>query len=151
LRLILTLLRLLLPAVGVLGVALGLVDAPRRGDPPLGSIVSRAETVVRESGVEPAARVARYEPAVEIAWPPGADATARLRGIEPTGYRGSRSEAEAVAAAFPPGTRVRVRVADGLPWADRTDWFALLFTLGTVLLGGLLTIVGLALNRAMKD
>jgi hypothetical protein len=150
LRLILTILRLLLPATGVLGVALGLIDAPRRGDPPLGSIVLRAETVVRESGIEPGSRAARYEPAVEIAWPPGTDATARLRGLEPAGYRGSRSEAEAIAAGFPAGARVRVRVADGLPWADRTDWFALLFTLGAVLLGGLLAIIGLALNRAMR-
>lgn len=150
-RLILTILRLLLPATGVLGVALGLIDAPRRGEPPLGSIVARADTVVRESSIEPAGRVARYDPAIEVAWPPGADATARLRGLEPNGYRGSRSEAEAIAAAFPAGMRVRVRVADGLPWADRTDWFALLFTVGTVLLGGLLAIIGLALNRAMKD
>ena len=54
-------------------------------------------------------------------------------------------------AAYAPGTRLPVRVADGLPWVDATDWFALLWTVGAVVLGGLLLMVGLQMVRAPRE
>jgi hypothetical protein len=153
-RLILVPLRWAVLLVGLLALAIGALDAPSRGEPPLGSVFSREETLVRRAVVEPAgvaARGARYEPVVEVVWPPGSEATARLRGLSREGFAGSRAQAEAMLAAYAPGTRLPVRVADGLPWVDATDWFALLWTVGAVVLGGLLLMVGLQMVRAPRE
>ncbi|WP_137178124.1 hypothetical protein [Roseomonas sp. AR75] len=153
-RLIGLAIRWAVPLVGLLALILGAFDAPMRGEPPLGSVFSRAETVVRATGVEPAGVVdgrQRFDAVVDVSWPPGSEATARLRGVVRQDPATSPEQAESLLAPYSPGARVAVRVADGLPWVDRTDWFALLWTVGAVLLGGLLLVVGLQLATANKD
>jgi hypothetical protein len=153
-RMTLAPLRWVVPLVGLVAIVIGALDAPMRGEPPLGSVFSREETVVRRTMVEPAGFAdghPLYEAMVEVVWPPGSEATARLRGLAREAFAGSQAHAEALLLAYAPGSRLSVRVADGLPWVDRTDWFALLWTVGAVLLGGLLLVVGLQLARAPRD
>jgi hypothetical protein len=153
-RLMLAAMRWAVAAVGLLALVIGAFDAPMRGEPPLGSAFSRTETVVRQVAVEPAGVFngrPRYEPVVEVTWPPGSEATIRLRGVVREAPPASRAQAESLLAAYQPGATLTVRVADGLPWVNRTDWFALLWTVGAVVLGGLLLVVGLQLARAPRE
>jgi hypothetical protein len=153
-RLIGSAFRWVVPLVGLLALIMGAFDAPMRGEPPLGSMFSRAETAVRSTGVEPGGFVdgrPRFDPVVNVSWPPGSEATTRLRGVAQGTQPSSRDQAESLLAPYQPGALLSVRVADGLPWVDRTDWFALLWTVGAVLLGGLLLVVGLQLATAPRE
>ena len=144
--------RWLFPAVGLAFVAIGLLGAPGRGEPPLGSLWGgRVETVVT------AARILENDPRftwprteIAVAWPPGGAGEAPVGGLYLSARPGHRAALEAEIAKYPPGTPVTVRVAHGQPWADRTDGFALGWTIGAVLLGGLVAAVGIVLNRALR-
>lgn len=136
--------------VGYGFVLIGIVGAPGRGEPPLASLLQRTEARVvgadvvegRRAGGRPWSR-----PRIEVAWPdPASGLVAEVQAMP----EGSRAEAEAVVAQNRPGTMMRVRVAEGRPWADRTDVFALVWTIGAVLLGGLVGTVGLVINRALR-
>lgn len=136
--------------VGYGFVLIGIIGAPGRGEPPLASLLHSTEARVVTSEVVEESRSGgriRHWPRIEVAWP---DATsglaAEVRALGPS----SRPEAEAVVAENRPGTMMRVRVAEGRPWADRTDRFALVWTIGAVLLGGLVGTVGLVINRALR-
>lgn len=142
--------RWLFPMAGLGFLAVGLLGAPGRGDPPLASLWGgRAETVVTSGAI---IRAGGTWPRTEIrvAWPPGS-ATEAAVGALGVGARPNRLDLlEAELARFPPGTPIRVRIARGLPHADRTDVFALAWTIGAVLLGGLVAAVGIVLNRALR-
>jgi hypothetical protein len=144
--------RWVFPAVGLLFLTIGLIGAPGRGSPPLASLWGgRAEAVVT------AARIVEDDPLqnwpytqVSVAWPPGSSRTAVVGALTERARPSQRAVLEPVVARFPAGTRITVRVAGGRPYADVTDVFALLWTIGAVLLGGLVAAIGVVLNRALR-
>ncbi len=144
--------RWVFPAVGLAFVALGLGGAPGRGEPPLASLWGgRVETVVTEARiVEDLSRFTWPRSEVLVAWPPGSAGQAPVGGLYVSARPNQRAALAAEIARFPPGMPLTVRVAQGQPWADRTDLFALGWTLGAVFLGGLVAAVGIALNRMLR-
>jgi hypothetical protein len=144
--------RWVFPAVGLAFVALGLAGAPARGEPPLASLWGgRVETVVTAARiVEDPARFTWPRSEVLVAWPPGSASQAPVGGLYVSARPNQRAPLEAEIARFPPGMPLTVRVAQGGPWADRTDLFALAWTVGAVFLGGLVAAVGIVLNRALR-
>jgi len=87
----------------------------------------------------------RVEIHIELAWPPGGEGRALLGAADRLPL-----PAEDVIAAYPPGTTLRVRVAQGQPWADVTDTAALGWTIFVALLGAALTALGALLHRALR-
>lgn len=144
--------RWLFPAIGLAFVAAGLLGAPGRGEPPLASLWGgRAGTVVTSARIienDPRHTLPRTE--VRVTWPPGSATEAPVGGLYLSARPRGRAALEAEVARFPAGTPITVRIAEGRPWADRTDVFALIWTLGAVLLGGIVAAIGLVLNRALR-
>ena len=144
--------RWLVPAVGLAFVAIGLAGAPGRGEPPLASLWGgRAETVVTSARIldnDPRFTWPRTE--VRVAWPPGSTGEAPVGGLYLSARPNHLAVLDAELARFPAGRPITVRVAYGQPWADRTDGFALAWTIGAVLLGGLVAAIGIFLNRALR-
>lgn len=104
-----------------------------------------------------AARILRDDPRftwprteIRVAWPPGGSGEAPVGGLYLSARPNHLVVLEAELARFPPGRRIVVRMAGGQPWADRTDGFALAWTIGAVLLGGLVAAIGIVLNRALR-
>ncbi len=144
--------RWVFPLVGLAFLAAGLLGAPQRGDPPLASLWGgRADTVVTVARIvdDPARG---YPPRTEIrvVWPPRSGTEMPVGGLSVSARPRYRETLQAELARFPPGLPIRVRVADGLPYADRTDPFALLWTIGAVFLGGLVAAIGVLLNRTLR-
>lgn len=144
--------RWVLPGFGLGMVAMALLGAPGRGEPPLASLWGgRVETVVTAARiVEDPARFTLPRTEITVAWPPGTAGEAPVGGLYVSARPNRRAALETVIARFPPGMPLTVRVAHGRPWADRTDLFALAWTLGAVFLGGLVAAVGIVLNRALR-
>lgn len=144
--------RWLLPGFGLAMVAMALVGAPGRGEPPLASlwharldsVVTRAE-IIEADGPFPYPRTAIF-----VAWPPGSGGEAAVGGMSIGQPMTHRRILEMEIARFPPGTPITLRVAGGRPWADRTDRFALAWTIGMAMLGALLAAIGVFLNRALR-
>lgn len=145
-------LRWIFPAVGLFFVAIGLIGAPGRGSPPLASLWGgRVDTVVV------AARIVANDPQqawphteIRVAWPPGSRTEAVVGALSVRARGRHRAVLDEEIAGFLPGTPITVRVADGRPYADVTDVFALVWTIGAVVLGSLVAAVGLLLNRALR-
>jgi hypothetical protein len=144
--------RWVFPAIGLLFLAIGLAGAPGRGSPPLASLWGgRAETVVTAARIvddDPLQRWPYTE--ISVAWPPGSPQTAMVGALSVRARPAQRDVLEREIARLAPGTPIIVRVAGGRPFADVTDVFALLWTAGAVLLGGLVAAIGIVLNRALR-
>lgn len=142
--------RWIFPMVGLCFLAVGVLGAPGRGDPPLASLWGeRAETVVTSGRIVTAGGTwPRTE--IRVAWPPGSATEAPVGSLGLHARPNRLDLLEAELARFRPGTPIRVRIARGLPHADRTDAFALAWTIGAVLLGGLVAAVGVVLNRVLR-
>lgn len=144
--------RWLLPAFGLGMVAVALLRAPGRGAPPLASLWNAPvqTTITRAAVIEPHGVFPYARTAIFVAWPPGSGAEAMVGGLSIGEQRVHRRVLEMEVARFPPGMPVTVRVAQGLPWADVTDGFALAWTIGMTLLGALLAAVGAFVNRVLR-
>lgn len=141
-------LRWVLPAMGLVALGVALIGAPTRGVPPLASMLQREEARVLSAtlrDVTPPGGQRRVQILIELAWPSGDQGRALLGGADRLPL-----SPEGVIAAHPPGSKLRVRVAGGQPWADVTDLFALGWTLFIALLGAGLAAVGVVLNRALR-
>ncbi len=138
--------------VGGFFFVVGLLGAPTRGTPPLASLAERAETTVADSEVVLTGYVGgnpRWAPRVRVRWPPGGADVALVGAMNVGVDRGNRAISQALVDRWPAGTPIRVRVAEGLPWADTIDWFALIWTIGAVVLGGIVFLVGVLVNRVL--
>jgi hypothetical protein len=144
--------RWVMPGFGVGMVAMALLGAPGRGAPPLASLWSApVQTVVTQARIIESEGVVLYpRTAVFVAWPPGSGQEARVGAMSIGQPMTHRRVLEMEVARFPPGASITVRVAEGRPWADVTDSFALAWTIGMALLGSLLAAVGVFLNRALR-
>lgn len=144
--------RWVLPGFGLAMVAMALLGAPGRGAPPLASLWNaRVETTVARAEILEADGAFLYpRTGVFVAWPPGSGGTAMVGAMSIGQPMTHRRILEMEVERFPPGAPITVRVADGRPWADATDGFALAWTIGMALLGALLAVVGVVLNRALR-
>lgn len=131
----------------------GLVGAPTRGTPPLASLSERVDTTVVDSEVVITGYVGgnpRWAPRVRVRWPPGGEDIAVVGALNAGIDRGDRAVSQTLVERWPAGSPIRVRVAQGLPWADTIDWFALIWTIGAVVLGAIVLLVGVLVNRVLK-
>ena len=144
--------RWVFPAVGLLFVAVGALGAPGRGTPPLASLWGgRVETVVTSARiVEDDPRQSWPHTEIRVAWPPGGTGEAVVGALSIRARGPNRPALDQEIARFPPGTPITVRVADHKPYADVTDIFALVWTIGALLLGSLVAGIGFVLNRALR-
>ena len=144
--------RWLFPAVGLAFVTIGLVGAPGRGDPPLATLWGgRTETVVTAARIiegDPRSTWPRTE--IRVAWPPGGMDESPVGGLSVSARPQWRARLDAEIARHPIGARITVRIAHQRPWADRTDIFALAWTVGAVVLGGLVAAAGMLANRVLR-
>ena len=136
--------------VGLVFLAIALLGAPERGNPPLASLWGgRADTLVTAALIiEPERSWPHTE--IRVAWPPGSGTEMPVGGLSIRARPSQRAGLDAEVARFPAGSPITVRVAGGLPYADRTDLAALIWTLGAVFLGGLVAAVGIFINRALR-
>ncbi|MCC2095624.1 MAG: hypothetical protein KDJ29_01960 [Hyphomicrobiales bacterium] len=133
-------LRVLPFAIGVLSLALAWFSWSF-GSPPTYTIFSPRQpaTVVEariDSKVVSSGR-RRFTPVVEVFTENGGGAPQPLAGVMPAFTSGSRQQAEAAIKPYPKGATVRVRVARGTLYADRTEHFNLYHA-------AFLTLVGIA-------
>lgn len=138
--------------VGGFFVVAGVLGAPERGRPPLASIFDRQVLSVVTAEVGPAEFVggnARWRPRVKVRWPDDPDGARAVEGIETLVDRGDRLAARAFVLDHAPGTEMRVRIAEDRPWVDRTDVFALVWTILAVVLGAIVFLIGLVINRVL--
>jgi hypothetical protein len=144
--------RWVFPLVGLAFLAVGLWGAPDRGNPPLASLWGgRAETVVSAATIiETDGHHTWPRTEIRVVWPPGGVTDMPVGGLSVRRRPSQRSQLEAALARHPPGSPITVRIAGGLPYDDRTDWFALIWTLGAVFLGGLVAAVGIVANRVLR-
>lgn len=144
--------RWLLPGFGLGMLAVALLGAPGRGTPPLATLWGErvATTVTAAEIVENDPRHSWRRTEIRVAWPPGGTAEAPVGALSASARAHQRAALETELARFPPGARIMVRTADGQPWADATDGFALAWTIGMALAGAMLAAVGLFLNRALR-
>ena len=144
--------RWLLPGFGLGMMAIALLGAPGRGTPPLATLWGErvATTVTAAEIVENDPRHTWPRTEIRVAWPPGGTTEAPVGALSASARPQQRAALEAELTRFPPGARIMVRTADGQPWVDATDGFALAWTIGAVLLGGLVAAIGIFLNRALR-
>ncbi|OJW63027.1 MAG: hypothetical protein BGO57_08880 [Sphingomonadales bacterium 63-6] len=95
------------------------------GDPPPASLFGpRAVASVVEAKVISGRQNGslRHTPLIRLAWP---SEPTKLRGLQGSFYNYRLESAEAAIRNYRAGDRITVRVVDGLPYADRNDWFRL--------------------------
>lgn len=142
--------RWLFPAMGLGLLTIGLWGAPERGDPPLASLLgARVETVVTTALVVTPERNWPHTE-IRVVWPPGSGTDLPVGGLSVRARPADRARLQVVVAQYPAGSPVTVRVAGGRPYADRTDFFALLWTLAAVFIGGLVASIGIFINRMLR-
>ena len=142
--------RWLFPAVGLAVLGLGLAGAPGRGDPPLASLWGGRMEAAVTSGHIVTADSTWPRTEIRVTWPPGSTTVAAVGSLSISARPNQRDPLRAELARFPPGSVISVRVAHGMPYADRTDIFALVWTVGAVLLGGLVAAIGIVINRSLR-
>lgn len=134
-------------------VVVGLLGAPTRGNPPLASLMKRVDTTVADSDVVITGYVGgrpRWSPRIRVRWPPDGSDIAVVGAMNVGVDRGNRAVSQDLVDRWPAGSRIRVRVAEGLPWSDTIDWFALFWTIGAVVLGAIVFLVGLLVNSVLS-
>ena len=95
------------------------------GDPPPASLFGpRAIATVVEAKVISGRQNGslRHTPLVRLAWP---SEPTELRGLQGSFYNYRLESAEAAIRSYRAGDAITVRVVEGVPFADRNDWFRL--------------------------
>lgn len=97
----------------------------------------------------------RHTPLVTVVW---LSEPTKLRGLQGSFYSYRLESAKAAIRKYPAGGAITVRVVDGLPYADRNDWFRLggavwmsLFAMVILAAGAAVAIVGGTRNPRGRD
>ena len=68
----------------------------------------------------------RHIPTVVVRWPAGSVGTVELGDVVPGFFSYGAFQATEIVDDYAPGARISVRLYEGLPYADRFDWFKML-------------------------
>ncbi len=130
----------------------GILGAPERGRPPLASLLDRQTLSVVSAELGPVEFVggnARWRPRVKVRWPDDPDGARLVEGVDTIVDRGDHLAARAFVLDHAPGTGMRVRIAEDRPWVDHTDVFALMWTIFAGVLGAIVFLIGVVINRVL--
>jgi hypothetical protein len=111
-----------------------------------GLIVTEATTITQPVGNG----TTRTVPILTVEWPRESGQQVEVAGLLPVQQRGNAARAREIVAAHPVGSEIAVRLVGGQPMANRQDLFSTLHALFMAVMGSLLTVVGLLLNRALR-
>lgn len=140
-------------SVGLFFLYLSIVSA-RWAEPPAWSLIAPREALIVAASSTVTSPVGngttRTAPVVVVEWPPESGTQVQVPGLLAITNRSDTALAEEVAARYPAGSEITVRLVAGQPTANRQDLFTSVLALFALLFGAAITGFGVVLNRSLK-